>query len=156
MTDAETNRLVAWSEELRRTHARLRRALVVTRDVVDDAESAPSAARDLLLYCRGFCLALDRHHLGEERHLFPAIAVAHPHLRPVLRALEQDHSTISSLLSGLQTALDRSGTATELGAHLDGLAAIMENHFVYEERQLLTILRTLDLPTSTSEALGPL
>ena len=156
MTDGETTRLVAWSHELRRTHATLRRALVVARDAVISGGSAPSATRDLLLYCRGFCVALDGHHRGEERHLFPAVARAHPHLRPVLRALEQDHAMIAHLLGGLQDALDRPGTAAELSAHLDGLAAIMENHFRYEERQLLTVLQTLDLPTSTAETLGPL
>lgn len=156
MTEGEPTRLVAWSDELERTHVALRRALDVTREAVASGTSTASAGRDLLLYCRGFCVALDGHHRGEERHLFPAIATAYPQLRPVLRALEQDHSMIASFLGGLEAAVDRAGTPDELSAHLDGVAAIMESHFRYEERQLLTVLQTLDLPVSTAAALGPL
>jgi hypothetical protein len=130
--------------------------LVVTREALGGDESTLSAARDLLLYCRGFCVALDGHHRGEDRHLFPAIAASYPHLRPVLRALERDHSMIAHLLGGLQAAIDRSATAAELSDHLEGIAAIMESHFRYEERQLLTILETLDLPASVTEVFGPL
>jgi hemerythrin-like domain-containing protein len=156
VTEGETTRLVAWSHELERTHAALRRALDVAREAVARGTAAASAGRDLLLYCRGLCVALDGHHRGEERHLFPAIATAYPHLRPVLQALQQDHSMIASLLDGLEAGVDRGGTPDELSAHLDGVAAIMESHFRYEERQLLSVLQTLDLPVSTSEALGPL
>lgn len=132
MTDRETTRLIAWSRELTRVHATLRRALMVARYALDDAEATPSAARDLLLYCRGFCVALDGHHRGEDRHLFPAIAASHPQLRPALRALEQDHSMIAHLLGGLQSAVERSATLDELSGHLEGIAAIMESHFRYE------------------------
>ena len=40
--------------------------------------------------------------------------------------------------------------------HLDGVEAVMESHFRYEERQLLTVLESLDLAAETSEVLGPL
>lgn len=63
---------------------------------------------------------------------------------------------IAYLLDGLQAAIDRSANTTELSSHLEGVAAIMESHFRYEERQLVTILQTLDLPASTADALGPL
>jgi hypothetical protein len=43
-----------------------------------------------------------------------------------------------------------------LDRHLEGVAAIMESHFRYEERQLLTVLETLSLDASPEEALGPL
>jgi hemerythrin-like domain-containing protein len=155
--DDETARLVAWSQELTRVHARLRRALAIAQNALDGGdEPTPSAARDLLLYCRGFCVALDGHHRGEDRHLFPTIAASYPHLGPVLRALEQDHSMIAHVLGGLQAAIDRSATAAELSGHLEGIGAIMENHFRYEERQLLTILQTLDLAASVTEVFGPL
>ena len=61
---------------------------------------------------------------------------------------------ISHLLGGLQAAVDRSATADELSGHLEGVAALMESHFRYEERQLLTILQTLDLPASVTDVLG--
>jgi hemerythrin-like domain-containing protein len=135
---------------MRAVHARLRAALRLT------LESDDVAVDDLLLYCRGFCAALDGHHRGEDRTLFPAIAAAHPGLRPVLRSLEQDHSMIAHLLGGLRAAAGRSAGPDELRQHLEGVGAIMENHFRYEERVLLTVLESLDLRVTPEEALGPL
>jgi hemerythrin-like domain-containing protein len=137
-------------------HARLREALDLTRRAVAEGRSAEAATRDLLLYCHGFCAALDGHHRSEEHTLFPAIETAHPELEPVLRNLTQDHSMIAHLLTGLRTALDRAAPVAELDRHLEGIAAIMESHFRYEERQLLTVLETLSLDSAPEEVLGPL
>ncbi|MFC7219435.1 hemerythrin domain-containing protein [Streptomyces polyrhachis] len=156
MTERETTRLAAWSHELRRVHQQLREALAVTRASLADGTPGEAATRELLLYCRGFCTALDSHHRGEDRTLFPAIAAAHPHLRPVLRSLEQDHSMIDHLLTALGAAVDRSAPPEELDKHLEGIAALMENHFRYEERQLLTVLETLELTATSRDVLGPL
>ncbi|WP_308013351.1 hemerythrin domain-containing protein [Streptomyces beigongshangae] len=156
MTERETTGLVAWSRELRRVHGRLREALSVTRASLADGTPGEAATRELLLYCHGFCAALDDHHQGEDRTLFPAIAAAHPQLRPVLRSLEQDHSMIAHLIGGLRAAIDRTAPPEELDQHLEGIAAIMENHFRHEEGQLLTVLETLNLPAAPGEVLGPL
>lgn len=137
-------------------HHRLREALDVTRASLADGTAGESATRELLLYCHGFCAALDSHHQGEDRTLFPAIAAAHPELRPVLRSLEQDHSMIAHLLGGLRAAVDRAAPPEELDQHLEGIAALMENHFRYEERQLLAVLETLELAAAPGEVLGPL
>jgi hemerythrin-like domain-containing protein len=137
-------------------HIRLREALRVTQEAL--AESAPTetATRELLLFCHGFCAALDGHHRGEDNTLFPAIAAAHPELGPVLRALEQDHSMIAHLLTGLREASARAVSREELEPHLEGVAAIMESHFRYEERQLLTVLNALALDDEPHTVLGPL
>lgn len=156
MTDGETTRLVVWSTEIRQTHARLRRALAGTRDAVAGGTAAPDLGQDVLVFCHGFCTALDSHHRGEDSTLFPAVAAAHPELRPTLHKLQQDHSMIAHLLAGLRAAVDGGGTAAELDSHLDGIAAIMESHFRYEERALLQVLETLDLPADPAEVLGPL
>lgn len=149
MTDRETTRLIAWAHEMRRTHAALRKALQVARETGDQH-------RDLLLHCRGFCSALDRHHRGEEVTLFPALEAAHPELAPVLRRLVEDHALIAKLLESLEIALDDAATGDELGSHLDGIGAIMESHFRYEERQLLDILTTLELQADVADVFGPL
>jgi hemerythrin-like domain-containing protein len=154
--EGETDRLVAWGTELRRVHTRIREALQVTCDAVSAGLPSEQASRDLLLYCHGFCTALDGHHRGEDRALFPAIEAAHPELAPVLRTLTQDHSMIEHLLRGLSDAVDRSATPTELERHLEGVAAIMENHFRYEEKQLLTVLDDLELRAAVPDVLGPL
>lgn len=156
MTEGEKPRLVAWSVEIRTVHDRLHEALRVTREAIADGVPGESASRDLLLFCRGFCSALTGHHVGEDRLLFPAIAVVHPELRDTLRYLEQDHSMIAHLVGGLQAVIDAGGTPAELDRHLEGIAAIMESHFRYEERQLLRVLTTLDLAEDVRAVLGPL
>ncbi|MBP8920937.1 MAG: hemerythrin domain-containing protein [Micropruina sp.] len=156
MTEGEHTRLIAWSRELRAVHERLRAALRVTRTAVQDGEPADPAGRDLLLFCHGFCTALTGHHEGEDRELFPAIAAAHPELRETLWKLRQDHSMISYLIADLDAAVAGSASPAALEQHLDGIAAIMESHFRYEEAQLLTVLETLALDADPHRVLGPL
>ncbi|MDQ0727281.1 hemerythrin domain-containing protein [Microbacterium sp. W4I20] len=153
MTEGEKIRLVAWSRELRSVHERLRNALLIAQEA---AASGEPPGRDLLLFCHGFCAALTGHHEGEDRELFPAIAAEHPELRDTLRKLEQDHSMIGHLIGGLQLAVDSSAGTDELARHLEGIAAIMESHFRYEERQLLSVLETLELDADPGRVLGPL
>lgn len=157
MTEGEKTRLVAWSNELRSVHQRLRKALSITQDALASGEPQGGAAtRDLLLFCHGFCTALTGHHEGEDRELFPAIAAEHPELRETLRKLEQDHSMIGHLIGGLQMAVDAAASPEELSRHLEGIAAIMESHFRFEERQLLTVLETLEWDADPGRVLGPL
>ena len=63
---------------------------------------------------------------------------------------------IAHLLAGLQQVVDSGGTPAELDQHLEGIAAIMESHFRYEERQLLRVLETLGLSASPDEVFGAL
>jgi hypothetical protein len=154
MTDEEI-RLIAWGAEMRAVHERLRAAHRVAQDEVA-AGRTPTASRDLLLFCHGFCAALDGHHRGEDAVLFPAIAAAHPDLAEPLRKLEQDHSMIGHLIGGLQSDLDAGAGSTALGRHLDGIGAIMESHFRFEERTLLGILDRLSLEAPVAEVFGPL
>ncbi|MEV6601915.1 hemerythrin domain-containing protein [Actinoplanes sp. NPDC051346] len=156
MSEGEKTRLVAWSRELRSVHDRLRQALTVTQQALADGEPVEPATRDLLLFCHGFCTALTAHHEGEDRHLFPAIAEQYPQLRDTLHYLRQDHSMIAHLLAGMQAAVARAAAPAELHRHLEGVAAIMESHFRYEERQLLTVLETLALDADPHAVLGPL
>lgn len=156
MTEGEKTRLIAWSNELKAVHGRLREALRVTQAAAKVGERTGTSARELLLFCHGFCTALTGHHEGEDRELFPAIAAAHPELRPTLRKLEQDHSMIAHLIASLQAATDRGLPPDKLEGHLEGIAAIMESHFRYEERELLTVLDTLSLHAEPSDVLGPL
>ncbi|WP_263309619.1 hemerythrin domain-containing protein [Brachybacterium atlanticum] len=141
---------------MRRVHVRLREALRVTRESADRGGSAEDPARELLLFCHGFCSALDAHHTGDGRTLFPAIEAARRDLAPVLRALQQDHSMIGHLLGGLEAAVSSRSSPEVLARHLEGIAAIMESHFCYEERQLLTVLEGLALDADPGEALGTL
>ncbi|MGW4364004.1 hemerythrin domain-containing protein [Nocardia takedensis] len=133
---------------MRNVHARLRTTLVHTRATLD-ADDPTAASRDLLTHCHTFCVALTSHHEAEDHTLFPVLAAAYPDLRDTIRNLEQDHAMIAHLLTELQSAVHTSVTPADLDFHLEGIAAIMENHFRYEERQLLAILDTLDLDSDT-------
>lgn len=156
MIEGETTRLVAWSDELRAVHTRLRRALSITRKALAAGEPVDAVSGDLLLVCHGFCTALTRHHEGEDRHLFPAIAEKYPMLRDTLWKLQQDHSMIAHLIRDLEAAIRTDTSQRDLSRHLEGISAIMESHFRYEERQLLAVLDTLQLDIAPSSALGPL
>lgn len=151
MADRDEARLVAWAEELRAAHRRLRDALAVVRSA-----GAAGVHADLLLYCHGFCTALTGHHQGEDQALFPAVEAAHPHLRETLRKLGQDHQMIAQLITDLTAAAERAAPPAELDRHLEGLAAIMESHFQYEERSLLAVLAEFQLDATLGEALGTL
>jgi hemerythrin-like domain-containing protein len=146
---AEGSRLIAWNHELTAAHQRLRQALRLVR-----AGEAPRA--DLILYCQGFCAALKGHHLSEDKALFPELSARHPELGPTIAKLVQDHQMIASLLAQLEQALMSAASPDELARHLDGLSAIMESHFSYEERQLGEILSALELAADPHTLLGPL
>lgn len=155
MSESEKSRLVAWNGELSAAHDRLRTALRVAREAVDAGDAA-SARTDLLLYCHGFCVALGGHHVGEDAVLFPELSARHPGLRRTIAKLTEDHELIAMLLARFDQALAAAATRSELSLHLEGLAAIMESHFRYEERELLDVLATLDLDAEPGAVLGPL
>lgn len=149
-------RLIAWDAELRAAHTRLRAALAATHRALDGGEGPADAASDLLLFCIGFCSALDGHHRGEDRALFPELRREHPELGDTIDKLMQDHSMLSHLLGTLRGAAEREEDAATLGRHLDGIGAIMESHFRFEEREILAPLRALVLDRDVAEVLGPL
>jgi hemerythrin-like domain-containing protein len=151
----EQSRLVAWDRELTAAHQRLRQALRVARDSLGTGD-AGAARAELLLYCHGFCAALGGHHRGEDAALFPELSARHPALRPTIAKLEADHEMIAALLARFGEALAAGVTPDELARHLDGLGAIMESHFGYEERQLLDVLSALSLEADPHALLGPL
>ena len=156
MTDHESDRLVAWGAEMRAVHDRLRGALRLSQEAVVDGGPLPEPARELLLFCHGYCSALDGHHRGEDAMLFPAVEAGHPDLSPQLRKLEQDHAMIGTLLAGLESAVSRAASPVVLGQHLEGLAAIMESHFGFEERTLLAVLDRLEFDAPVDAVYGPL
>lgn len=158
MPPGDARRLIAWHRELMAAHGRLRAALAVAQDAVTAPTSSDptTATRDLLLYCLGFCTALGGHHRGEDARLFPEIADRHPELAETIAYLQQDHSMIAYLLGGLEQAVQSQAPPDDLGRHLEGIAAIMESHFRYEERQLSGILAELDLDAAVPDVLGPL
>jgi hypothetical protein len=146
-------RVTAFGNQLIEVHIWLREQLEDLRDDVDayfDGGALPS--RDLRAHCLSFCSALTRHHTGEDGGPFALIADEIPELRPVILELKTDHNridwilgTLEKVLSGLPADPDQA-IAAYVRAELEGLAAIMETHFTYEERKLVSVLNGLDVP----------
>ena len=150
-------RVHAWGRELRAVHQRLRDALEVAREAVVDGGRAETVSRDLRLFCLGFCTALNGHHTSEDSALFPLILERRPDLAPVIAQLKQDHSMIEHLIAGLEKAVDSGKGAEEQLRHLDGIEAVMETHFRYEEKKIIDVLDGFtDEGLDKSALLGPL
>lgn len=63
---------------------------------------------------------------------------------------------IGHLVSGLQCAVNERAESVVLERHLEGISAIAESHFRYEERQLLTVLESMHLDADPTSVFGPL
>ena len=142
--DFSTGRLVSYGRQLVDIHLALREQLASLRQ--------GGAARDLRMHCLAFCAALTRHHLGEDGGAFVVLAERYPALRPVIEELVRDHAAVSDILRRLAD-LVRTPDAAAVHMELDGLAAVLESHFAYEERKLTAALNTLD-PASDGDLLG--
>jgi hypothetical protein len=102
--------------------------------------------RELQVHCAAFCSALSRHHTSEDSRAFPALVRDFPELHPVLAELEADHQIVAAILQKIQALStdDAEGFRTEL----DTLSALLESHFVYEEKKIAAALNQI-----TGEAL---
>ena len=148
MTDRSHERLAAFGQQLIEVHYWLRDSLEDLREQLDDYYAGRGLpAADLRAHCLTFCSALTRHHTGEEREAFPEIAAEHPELQKVLSDLRTDHNQIEWIMGKLQKLLDGlPSSGADVRAEVDALSAIMQTHFVYEEKKLITVLNDMDIP----------
>ncbi len=107
--------------ELRRVHDTLRADLRALQAAAATG-APPESRRTLPAHCLAFCAALTAHHTGEDAGAFPALVERFPELA---RQLAQE------------------GTSPRLAGELDGLAAIAESHFSFEERRIAAALDRL-------------
>ncbi len=161
--------MAALSEQLVQVHRGLRERLAsLRRDLADgtghpaDSTSHPAGGTaipdDLLGHCLGFCAAIHAHHTGEDERLLPQLRAAMPELAPVIDNLMEDHALVSGILRRIRELLapghellapePASAEPGMLVRELDGLTAILESHFGYEERRLSQALDALDPGTS--------
>ncbi len=108
--------------------------------------SPPETRRILPAHCPAFCAALTAHHTGEDAGAFPALAERFPELAPVLDEMAEDHVWISGILARVEelaVQLAEEGSSPRLAGELDGLAAIAESHFSFEERRIAAALDRL-------------
>jgi hemerythrin-like domain-containing protein len=147
----EPDRIAALSEQLIHVHQALRERLTLLRQAAagDSHRGADvTTGDDLLSHCLSFCAAIHTHHAGEDNTLLPALRAAAPELAPVIDKLIEDHALVAGTIRRIRE-LPSPGRAASgpdrVLRELDGLIAILESHFSYEERR---IARALD-------ALGP-
>ena len=136
------DRLQAWGRQLRLVHQELRAQANRIRESVQRGEAGTGLSAELTLFCLGFCGALTGHHVAEDERLFPRVLDAQPRLAAVTERLTEDHRLLSALLKDLDRVARTAG-ADEVLRHLDGISAIMESHFRYEERELTPVLDSM-------------
>ncbi|NUU17354.1 hemerythrin domain-containing protein [Cellulomonas humilata] len=144
-------RLVAWGQQLVEVHDRLRDELDRLLDGLDETSEL---TRELGAHCMAFCSAVGRHHTGEDRTAFPALAAQYPELRDTLEGLERDHLMVAGILQRIDDALRTAdGDPARARGEIDGLAAILESHFRWEERAIVAALDGLADPTLSAAQL---
>jgi hemerythrin-like domain-containing protein len=152
-------RLAALGTELIDIHLRLRDELTRLReDVAAHLDGGGRRPRWLSEHCLAFCSMLSRHHDGEEGGVFPVLAERFPRLRPVIDELRRDHRLVTEVLRRVEElvgGLDpgRVDAGRDVRAELDGLAALLESHFGYEERRLVQALDSLGAGAGSAEDL---
>jgi hemerythrin-like domain-containing protein len=99
----------------------------------------------LTAHCLAFCAAVTRHHTAEDTGAFTQLAAHYPALRPVIDELTRDHEIVAGLLRRVEELARGTGEADEIQRELDGLAALLESHFTYEERKLTAALTELEV-----------
>ncbi len=103
---------------------------------------------------------LTAHHTGEDAGAFPALVERFPELAPVVAKMAEDHVWISGILARVEELarqLAGEGSSPRLAGELDGLAAVVESHFSFEECRIAAALdrlpRTPGLPVQENSAL---
>ena len=140
-----TPRVAALGAQLAEAHDRLRERVALLRESIAttpgyaDAElppQPPGLRGDLREHCMTFCGALAAHHDGEDDGLFTLLRTAEPALAPAVDKLVEDHHLISGILERVDAIARGGGPGERLVGELDGLMAIMDSHFAYEERSI--------------------
>ena len=152
MSDTSTSveRVRAIGGELVRVHQRMRDELARIHDQLDtDDDLMPLQA-----HCFAFCAAITRHHTSEDATAFPLLGARLPALAPVLEQLSQDHRLVEDIVLRLRELLSAPENADEARREIDGLSAILESHFRWEEKVLVDALNTLDTAPNAEELFG--
>jgi hypothetical protein len=151
--------MAALSEQLTQVHQALREQLAaLRREAAGGTAAGTAAGTDLLGHCLSFCAAIHTHHTGEDGQLLPALRAAAPELAPVIDNLIEDHALVAGLLRQVRELLAPERTPVSpdaLGRELDGLTAILESHFSYEERRIARALDTLGPDAWTADVFTP-
>jgi hypothetical protein len=133
------DRAVALGVQLTRVHDTLRARLRSLREHLLDGDAAPTG-QELAAHCLAFCAAVHTHHSGEDRDLLPALRRERPDLASIIDKLIEDHWLVAGILRRVEELAGRPADPRAVVGELDGLAAILESHFAFEERRIAAAL----------------
>lgn len=132
MTTPERRRAMA--DQLLRAHGELRQELARLRAGLGAGETGTS----LITHCLAYCDNLHTHHSKEDG----ALAQLGGELGGVLDRVRREHRVVTDALAEIRRLLDSApGGSAELETRLGRLADQLEDHFTFEEEQLLPVLR---------------
>ncbi|WP_150236499.1 hemerythrin domain-containing protein [Nocardiopsis quinghaiensis] len=138
-------RVEALGDQLVKVHDMLRAELASLREDLAAGKSTSSDGasfeQQLRKKCLSFCGFLHGHHTAEDEHLLPGLAESHPGFAPVLERLTREHSAISRSLDRIQELVE-GGDPVRVRDDVERLAAEVEAHLDYEERQIVEALNS--------------
>jgi hypothetical protein len=142
VSTSDGQRAVAFGRQLRRAHQHLSDQLAGIRGQLGENDQLETG---LQAHCLAFCSALTTHHAGEDGGMFTDLLDARPDLAPAIQKLIDDHTAMAAILLRVRTLATQAKTTPAQGLpglrrELDGLAAIAESHFRYEERAVSAAL----------------
>ncbi|MFJ8957580.1 hemerythrin domain-containing protein [Streptomyces sp. NPDC102381] len=109
------------------------------------AMSDAVAGMSLKEHCLTMCEALHGHHTREDGGLFRAVETGAPHLAGAVARLRREHVVVDESLHKIRALFDTVGLADpeRLQRELEQLFNSLEEHFQYEEQQVVGPLNSL-------------
>ncbi|MFB7830622.1 nitroreductase/quinone reductase family protein [Streptomyces sp. NPDC056056] len=108
-----------------------------TADTV--VRGTPTLGGQLARHCLTFCGALHAHHHNEDS-AFDLLEREFPELSDSLDRMREEHKVVARTVEELEALLTSGAAPATLRAEVDRLAARLEEHFAYEEAQLVPAL----------------
>ncbi|MCD2468834.1 nitroreductase/quinone reductase family protein [Streptomyces sp. MBT42] len=150
----------AIADHLVKVHAELRAELTALREGLGSAASesagpagpadaaatadtvvrgTPTLGGQLARHCLTFCGALHAHHHNEDS-AFDLLEREFPELSDSLDRMREEHRVVARTVEELEALLTSGAAPATLRAEVDRLATRLEEHFAYEEAQLVPAL----------------
>ncbi|WP_338498446.1 nitroreductase/quinone reductase family protein [Streptomyces sp. SJL17-4] len=99
----------------------------------------PTLGRRLARHCLTFCGALHAHHHNEDS-AFDLLEREFPELSDSLDRMREEHKVVARTVEELEALLASGAAPATLRTEVDRLATRLEEHFTYEEAQLVPAL----------------
>ncbi|MEU2238475.1 nitroreductase/quinone reductase family protein [Streptomyces sp. NPDC018338] len=161
---ADPARHRAIADHLVTVHAELRAELAALREGLGSAKAetvgvagaeategvagreTPTLGRQLARHCLTFCGALHAHHHNEDG-AFDLLEHEFPELSESLDRMREEHKVVARTVEELEALLASGAEPAILRAEVERLATRLEEHFTYEEEQLVpALMRTRAVP----------